>query len=491
MAIPFNSIPSAIRVPLVAVEFDSSRAQSGPQIQPYKMLVIGQRLSTGTVAELVPQLVTSANDAAVYFGKGSMLHGMAERLFAVNRTTEAWFVAQNDAGAGVQATKTITVTGPATASGTLYIYIAGRRVTVGVTSGDAQNTIATAINTALVAAVDLLPVTSTVATNIVTLTSKHKGEEGNRIDVRFNYFQGETTPAGVTLVAAAGVTGTLNPTISAVWAVIGEEQYNVLLIGYSDAANYALIDTELASRWGPLRMNDGVAALARQDTLANLVTYAGAGVKNSKHISVLGYKSAPIPPWEWASSYGGLLALYGQADPARPFQTLAMSTVLGPALVDRFTIPEQDILLNNGIATHVVGADGIVQLGRAITTYQKNTIGAADTAYLDITSPLTLSYMRFDVRNVFATKYPRHKLANDGTNFAAGQPIMTPSIGKAEMISIARGWEELGLMENVDQFKRDLVVERNALNPNRLDFLIPPDLVNQLMTTGMQIGFLL
>jgi hypothetical protein len=38
--------------------------------------------------------------------------------------------------------------------------------------------------------------------------------------------------------------------------------------------------------------------------------------------------------------------------------------------------------------------------------------------------------------------------------------------------------EELGLVENFDQFKTDLVVERNASDPNRLDFLLPPDIIN-------------
>ena len=54
-----------------------------------------------------------------------------------------------------------------------------------------------------------------------------------------------------------------------------------------------------------------------------------------------------------------------------------------------------------------------------------------------------------------------------------------------------RQWEEQGLVEGIDQFKADLIVERNISDVNRLDFMLPPDLINQLRVTGVKIGFLL
>jgi phage tail sheath gpL-like len=52
-------------------------------------------------------------------------------------------------------------------------------------------------------------------------------------------------------------------------------------------------------------------------------------------------------------------------------------------------------------------------------------------------------------------------------------------------------WEDQGLVENIDQFKNDLICERNEGDPNRLDWMLPPDLVNQFRVGGVQIGFLL
>ncbi|MNG29476.1 Phage tail sheath protein [compost metagenome] len=60
---------------------------------------------------------------------------------------------------------------------------------------------------------------------------------------------------------------------------------------------------------------------------------------------------------------------------------------------------------------------------------------------------------------------------------------------KAEALAKFREWEELGLVENIDDFKANLVAERNASDPNRLDVLLPPDLVNQLRIIANKIQF--
>jgi len=200
--------------------------------------------------------------------------------------------------------------------------------------------------------------------------------------------------------------------------------------------------------------------------------------------------AGPSAPWEWSAAYAGNIAKSGQADPARPFQTLPLLSILAPTEAEQFTLTERNNLLFDGIATYKVTANQPV-IERAITTFQTNAAGAADTSYLDVNTLLTLSYLRFSFRNRMATKYSRHKLANDGTRFGPGQLVITPLIGKAEAVALFAEWEEAGLVEGLDQFKRDLIVERNSVDVNRLDFLLPPDLINQLRVVGAVIQFLL
>jgi phage tail sheath gpL-like len=195
------------------------------------------------------------------------------------------------------------------------------------------------------------------------------------------------------------------------------------------------------------------------------------------------------PPMEFAAEVAGIVARYGADDPARPFQTLAMSRAIPPAETDLFDLTERNLLLFDGISTTRAGAGGVVQLDRIITTYQVSASGAADTAYLDATTMLTLLYLRYSWRVRMQTRYPRHKLANDGTRFGAGQAVITPKIGKGESLAWFRQMESLGLVEGFEQFKADLVVERSTTDPNRLNFLLSPDLINQLIVTAAKISF--
>jgi len=484
--VSFNGIPSTLRTPLVFIEFDKTKAQQGPTIQPYTALVLGQRLTAGTVAEKVPTLVTNADQAALYFGAGSMLHGMARALFENNQVTKAIFCAINDAGGGVKASGTLTFTGPSTAAGTLYLHIAGYRLLVAVASGASATTIATAVAAAINAAT-YLPVTCTSNLGVVTVTARNAGTLGNSLDMRVNHNAGENLPAGVGLTVVALTGGTGDPAVTEFWPILGDEHYNVIAFPWLDSTNLSALDTELEDRAGPLRMIEAIAVTAKNDTHANLITF-GDG-RNSGYVTTVGIKGSPTPQYERAAAVAGIIALHGNIDPARPFQTLEVRGVIAPKVTDRFTRAERNLLLWDGIATTFVDAAGVERIERLVTNYQENAYGAADTALLDVNTVLTLGYLRYDFRASFTNAYPRHKLANDGVRVGPGQAIVTPNTAKAWCLTKFRQWEQLGLVEDFDAFKKNLVVERNISDPNRLDFMLPPDLINQLRVAAVQIGF--
>lgn len=489
--VDFVSVPSSPRVPFVFVEVDASRAQSGPQVQDYRTLCLGQRTSAGLTAANVPFRATSADQVAVQAGTGSILHGMAIAFFRANKVVEAWFSGVDDGGGSTAATYTLTVTGPATAAGSVFLYVAGRRIVTGVLSGDAANTIAAGINAAIAASefAPQLPVTAGVSGAVVTLTARNKGTQGNSLDVRLNHTLGESTAAGVAVAVAAGVTGATDPSISGAIALLGDQQYNVIASGLNDLTNIGLLNVELADRFGPTRQKAGSSFYAKADTHGNLLTF-GASL-NSPHSTVVGVKLPLSPTWELAASYAGVVAREGQADPARPFTGLELAGVIGPDLADRFTFAERDLLLKGGIATAVVDELGVARVELPITTYQRNAQNVRDVSLLLVNTLLTLDFLRFDFRNSFVSTYPRCKLVDDGTRFGPGQPVVTPKVVRGFALTRFRAWEEAALVEGFAQFERDLVVERSKTDRNRLDVLLPPDLANQLLVAGVSLKFLL
>ena len=491
MAISFNGIPAALRVPFVFAEFDNSKAQQGPSIQKYTALLIGQKLPAGTATALTPVTITSESQARQLFGAGSILHGQCAAYLDNDKITELRAIPQDDDGAATDATGKVTIAaGAATEDGTLQFYVAGRQISVAVSEGDDQDAVAAALAAAITA--EPLSYVSAVVNgtnaNEVDLTAKNGGEAGNDIDLRFNFQSTDEFPAGITgSITTAMTGGATNPDVDDAIGAMPEEQFNIISHPYLDAANLTKLENELLDRWGPIRQIEGQAFAAKIDTLANLTTLGNS--RNSRNSTIIGAQ-APSAPWEWGAAWAGQTSKSGAADPGRPFQTLPLIGILPPPEADRFDVSERNNLLFDGIATFkVVASQPVIE--RSITTFQLNDAGAADSSYLDNNTLLTLSFLRFDFRTQFLNKYSRHKLADDGTRFGPGQPVMTPKIAKGEALSLFAQWELAGLVENAEQFKRDLVVERNAADPNRLDFLLPPDLINQLRVTAAQFQFLL
>lgn len=489
MTITMNQIPINILVPGAYIEIDNSQAFRGLSGMPTKVLVIGQKTAGGTAAALTPLLITSADQARQYFGEGSMLANMLERFKRANSFIECHAIAQVDEVAGVAATAEIAFTGPAAGAGVLNLYIAGRRVRAAVSAGNTASQIATAIAAAITAEPDL-PVTAAVDlvdTHIVNVTARNKGECGNDINIQFNYYQDEQTPAGVGTTITAMANGAGNPDVADVIDAIGDTWYTDIVMPYTDSANLVAMAEELEARWSPLKMIDGVCWTCIQKTHAQLVT-SGQG-RNSQLLTVMGEYKSPVPPYEWAAVYAAVAAYALKIDPARPVQTLPLTGLLPPVIANRFTIEEQNILLENGISTFAVGDDGVVRISRAVTAYRENPTGAADPSYRDVETIKTLSFLRYDLRTFIALRYPRHKLANDGTNFAQGQAIVTPGQIRAALIGRFRQWEEQGLVENIDDFIENLIVERDANDVNRVNALIPPDIINQLRVFAGKVEF--
>lgn len=488
MSISFSSIGFPL-VPSTLVEFDSSNAQQGPSLLSYRGLIIGQKTSGGSWAANTVQRASNVDQVILGAGRGSMLHRQALAWFASNKSTEVWFGVLADDAAGVAAQGTITVTGPATAAGTIALYLGGERITVGVNSGDVQNAIATAIAAAINANLDL-PVTAAAATNVVTWTFRHKGAVGQGYDVRHSFRDGETLPAGVSLAIAATTAGATNPTLTSLIAAMAALWFHIWAHPYTDATSLSAIEGELADRFGPTRSMDGLAITAASGTFSSLTTLGGT--RNSPHSEIFAQPGASplIPPMEFAAETAALIALHGAIDPARPFQTLAYSRAIAPAETDQWSFDERDQLLKAGIATTVRTVGGGVAIERPVTTYRTSPSGASDTAYRDATTMLTLMYLRYDWRARIARKFPRHKLADDGTRFGSGQAVITPKLGAAEALAWFREKEEQGLVENFDQFKRDLVCVRSTQDRNRLEWLLPTDLINFLAVSATKIQFL-
>lgn len=483
----FNRIPNNLRVPGVYSEIDNSNAISGAQLLEYRRLLIGTVLDSGTMATGVPTLITSADQGVGLAGAGSVLAGQIEAAFAFDRFTETWAIGLEDSG-GAKASATLTVTGPATAAGTIALLVAGRAVSVNVALADAASAIATKVAAAINAAARL-PVTAAAAAGVVTLTAKNGGETGNSLDVRAGYYD-ETLPAGVGITVTAFTGGTGNPDVGDALAAAGDGWYQAVASAYADQANLVLLIQDQDDRWGPLREVEGHVFAGVKGTVASVGTFGGNF--NSEHLTLVEAIASPTPAYELAAESAAIWAFRVANDPARPVQNINYAWSKAPAKMDQLSIAERNILLYDGIATTKVTPAGVLQAERFITTYKMNEAGGTDVSYLDSETLATLLYLRHDWRDRLLRKFPNAKLADDGNRFGSSAgPIVTPKSMKAEQVAWAIGMQDIGLIENIDSFKKLSLSERNLADRNRLDNLLVPDLVNQLRIVANKIQFIL
>ena len=483
MSISFPSLSDGVRVPFIYGEFDPTGASEDPSLMPYTVLIMGQMLPSGKATPLEPFRPTSAKQADELAGKGSQLASMIKAYLVANNVTKMIAIPVPDAEEGIAATGAIKLNGAVTIGAPVCLYISGILVRAAATIGATADSIISKLAAAINGNEDL-PVIARNELNVLTLTAKNKGENGNDIDLRLSY-RDEPIPAGISIEVTPMHGGAGNPDISEAIAAMGDTQYHVIASAFTDAFSLDLLHAEMESRWGPLCQIDGQVIMVKSGTFGQVTTFTSK--LNGKHFTVIPSEGSPTAPWVDAAASAGVVAYYANNDPARGFRTLLVPGVLAPHPRDRWpNFPEKNQGYFEGVSGRYVAPDGTVRFQKLITTHVYNELGAEDKAFLSLNSPLTLSYLRYDWRNYLLLKYPRHKLAGDADAkfYNVTQPIMTPKLGKAEAIARFKVWLEMGLVEGFDQFKQDVIVERNSKNENRLDWLLRPDLMNQFEVGG-------
>ncbi|EGS5023213.1 hypothetical protein I5B21_003042 [Escherichia coli] len=171
MTISFNTIPSNTLVPIFYAEMDNSAANTAQDSGA--SLLIGHANNGAEIVANSLVLMPSADYARQICGAGSQLARMVEAYRQTDPFGELYVIAVPES-TGAAATVTLTVTGAATETGTVNVYVGRTRVQAPVTNGDNVATIASSIQDAI-NAVPTLPFTASSSAGVVTLTARHKG----------------------------------------------------------------------------------------------------------------------------------------------------------------------------------------------------------------------------------------------------------------------------------------------------------------------------
>ena len=146
---------------------------------------------------------------------------------------------------------------------------------------------------------------------------------------------------------------------------------------------------------------------------------------------------------------------------------------------DTWTLTERNQLALSGIMT-LTDTNG-VQTEACVTMYLRNSASVSDTAYQQQNDVFIPMRLRYSFVNYILSKYPRAKLATATEVLLPGQQVITEAVGKGEAIAWFKQELALGIVENLAQFKKDVQCVRDATNKKRLNWILPPDFMDQFV----------
>lgn len=442
--------------------------------------------SDTTIANVLDKIVSAASADTKFAVKADAVGGKL--------VLEAKDVGEDSTTITLATTATLTIGTKVSdillaAGGAVRLMISGQSCPVNVSAGDSAADIA-AKATAAINAKTNLPVTASASSNVVTLTAKNNGACGNGIDIRWNHNQGEVLPDGLSIALVAMANGGADPLFedAHVKETCAGNWFNMIVIGSADNDNINYIKEMLDERWTAIVQQTGVMCFSLNGGAETDYTDK-ANALNSQEIVLAALPKSPTSGAEKASALFGCVAPKALNDPAKPLHNYSVAGVVAPRRDDREDFYGNNRLLKAGCAVMTAAEDGSVFTSRIVTTYKRNAQGVQDKSYMQLETVLTLSYLRWDWNNALALKYPHAKLAPDGSKFGKGQQVMTPSLGKAELIARYKIWEEKGLVYDSKGFAQNVVVELDPDDEYAMHFLIPAHLIKQFFVSKSKLVF--
>lgn len=481
MSVTFDFVPANAAAPGVFVEQKAVRGGLGGLVIPQKILLIGQYNTGKTPEDNVPKLLTGgAAQAADLYGLGSMLHIMAMAADKGRGIVPLYALpVPDDAGASA-ATGQITVTGTATGSGTISLYIAGKLVRVSVAKDDTFDVIAEAIGDAITADVTL-PVTAAVDSGDVNLTSKWKGLSANGITIEVDLggdIEEANEPAGVVLTISDMDLGTTDPTITTALGNLGDTWHTIIANPYT--ADEQLDDMEEAgdARIHPLVKRPFAGVCGYTGTLADLLTLLDS--RNSAWTTPMPVEGSPNLPAEIAAALAGKAAAHWQAKPGVPYRGALPGILPGAA---RWTYAQRDQVIKAGASTFRVGADGQVYVDALATTRTQNDLGADDDSWRWTETINNIQAKIYSVEQLFLGEPFVEAVVVDDDAITGMSYAIRPKTVKAYAIQLVDElWAARALTKERDAVVAGIVAEIDDANPGRINLLIP-----DVLAAGLKI----
>jgi len=478
-AVPLNYVTTVVGYNLDKGYYN----ESGTNL-PQNINILGEaNTANQSGLSLLGTTITSAKQAADLYGWGSPIYSVARILFPANGSGVSIPVKvypQLAASGAVAKVITITPTGTASASGTIYLRIAGRTsldggsYAISIVSGDTPTAICNKFRAAI-AAVLGCPVTGSGTTTFIA-TAKWEGLTSNDINIAvdLNGTSLGTTYAVVNTTAGAGtpsVVGTGNglTLFGNEWRTLVINTYGLVAGTMTELEEFNGIPTPGAptGRYGGLVWKPFLALSGTCLDNPTSITSAGARPDNVTIVPCVAPLSLGMP-YEAAANVAYRVSnifqnapqsdVIDQAYPDMPAPTVGNI----PAMND---VTVRQSYVTQGCST-VDFTGGVYVIKDLVTTYNKS--GEFPPFYrwardLNIHFNIRFGYMLLEAANLVGKTITKDSAVVTAAN------VIKPRMWKAIVAAYMDDLEARALIADKAFSKASITVTINSSNPNRID----------------------
>lgn len=491
-SIVLTGLASNDPVPGVYVEtnFAQGPAAGGNTARP--ILVIANKSGGGSATPDTtlygpdtPVPLQTEADMIALGGPGSEAHRIYRRMASVNKDTAVYWLFVTPS-AGTAATGTVVIANAATGNTTHQLWVGDEMVETSVASGDAAAAIATAI-AASVNSKTHWPVTAAASTGTVTLTAKNPGPRGNEIRfmARFTTAAGSTTTATTDTALTSGATADSN--VTALSTILPRRFYYIVSAA-GDATQAGAVSSQVNLQAAPTIGIRQRCFFGSTDTLANVNSVA-TGLNSARAEVVWSEKS----PWTGAELAGYAAAVYALFEAAENPRTNFASFGNDNVTTNYWKVPRPRLdsaiptrnslksALNNGVTPIGMNPNSSTFLVNRITT--RSLSGAVPDYRIRAAHKVTIcDFFADDLQAKAALQNAGKRIANDPPQGVRmpGPQVVTPSVFRGQIVSLLNDYDSNDLLQNLDQIKQGLIVQRETSPSTRMTARVPLQPIDNL-----------
>jgi phage tail sheath gpL-like len=367
---------------------------------------------------------------------------------------------------GVQASPgTITLTGTASAAGSITVTVGGTTITAPLSGTETATQAGDKLVTAIAASAN--PVTAVNAAGVVTLYYNY-GRVVHKVTAA-------STATGLTVAAAVGTAGAGTPTLTAALSNVAAQQaYRNWATCYNDTTSLGTMSAHIELYANGLYQKDQILHYGSTDSL----TTSGAvpvnttpTLSSSPRYAGIWCVDSPQQAYELAGRTAGLLCI--QDYYAKNFDGMALSTsgtvpLMLPAKASRPIPSDNNAAMYSYHITPLVANDqtGTLQIMRGMTTSRGNDQRQWNWSFIN-----TLGYYRFDMNAFLVSRFQGKSLKLTGIP-------STPNVTNPASIADAvyerlLSYDQADLFDGADAIKGNIQANPDPLVVGRINVFIP------------------